>query len=378
MRQFVAGIILCAGSVWAQTDSGFSGTWKLNAAKSEVNGLPSPPDPVLNVEQDTLALTVAGKPASKVSYPLNGQPVRSQTADATIRTTTKWEGSALLVNRVVSGPQNYTIMERWRRSRDGSTLTIRRTIVRLSGESESVLVYENANSMAIAAVEPRSEPKGEAGKNPDETVARVTPRPSLKERPTAPKDKEFVIDAGTRILLRLSSSVNTKGTRAGDRIYLETAVPISVDDREVIPRGSYVTGTVIEAEKAGRGSDKASLNVHFDSLSLPNGVTRDFRARTGSVDTVGNVDRAEGRIEGESNKGKNAGKIGQDTVTGARIGTLGGVMGAGIGAAAGATAGLAGVLFGKGKEVVLPPGTTMEMVLDRDLHYTASELLTGR
>ena len=238
MRQFVAGIILCASGLCAQSDAGFSGTWNLNIAKSEVNGLPSPPETVLNVEQDTLALTIAGKPASKVSYPLNGQPVRSQTADATIRTTTKWEGSALLVNRVVSGPQNYTIMERWRRSRDGSTLTIRRTIVRLSGESESVLVYENANSMAVAAVEPRIQ----AGKNQDETLARVTPRPSLKERPTEPKDKEFVIDAGTRILLRLSSSVNTKGTRAGDRIYLETAVHYSHHLPHNIGNGnSYLT-----------------------------------------------------------------------------------------------------------------------------------------
>jgi hypothetical protein len=49
-------------------------------------------------------------------------------------------------------------------------------------------------------------------------------------------------------------------------------------------------------------------------------------------------------------------------------------MGAGIGAAAGAVAGLAGILGTRGPDVVLPPGTTMELVLDRDLRFTEGEL----
>jgi type IV secretion system protein VirB10 len=49
-------------------------------------------------------------------------------------------------------------------------------------------------------------------------------------------------------------------------------------------------------------------------------------------------------------------------------------MGAAIGAAAGAAAGLAGVLSSRGPDVVLPRGTTMELVLDRDLRFTEAEL----
>ena len=52
-------------------------------------------------------------------------------------------------------------------------------------------------------------------------------------------------------------------------------------------------------------------------------------------------------------------------------------MGAGIGAAAGAVAGLAGVFGSRGPDVVIPQGTTMEMVLDRELRFTAAEL-SGR
>jgi hypothetical protein len=46
------------------------------------------------------------------------------------------------------------------------------------------------------------------------------------------------------------------------------------------------------------------------------------------------------------------------------------LAGLGVGAAAGAAA----VLLGKNKDVVLQRGTSVEMVLDRDLSYTATEL----
>ena len=49
-------------------------------------------------------------------------------------------------------------------------------------------------------------------------------------------------------------------------------------------------------------------------------------------------------------------------------------MGAGIGAAAGAAAGLAAVLFTRGPEAVLAKGTTIEMMLDRDVTFEETEL----
>jgi len=51
-----------------------------------------------------------------------------------------------------------------------------------------------------------------------------------------------------------------------------------------------------------------------------------------------------------------------------------GGMGAGIGAAAGAAAGLAAVMLSRGSDLVLPKGTSFEMVLDRDVRYQPAEL----
>jgi hypothetical protein len=98
------------------------------------------------------------------------------------------------------------------------------------------------------------------------------------------------------------------------------------------------------------------------------------------VDGRGNVDKSEGKITGDGNKGGDARTVGTTTGAGAGIGGAVGAAsghlgaGLGIGAAAGAAAGLAGVVGSRGPEVVLPPGTTMELVLDRDLRYTRDEL----
>jgi type IV secretion system protein VirB10 len=67
-------------------------------------------------------------------------------------------------------------------------------------------------------------------------------------------------------------------------VYLETAFPIVQDGRIVVPKGSYVAGTVTEVKRAGKMKGKAELFLRFDSLTLPNGVTREFRSRPDSAD----------------------------------------------------------------------------------------------
>src|SRR3982751_866989 len=131
MRLFcpVLAISLLTGvNAMAQAD-GFSGIWKFNPSRSDVRSLPAPPDAFLKVEQSANALTVLassqeGGPSVATTYPLDGSSIRRQVGDSSMNTATKWEGAALLTNTLVNGPQNYTVMERWTRSRDGNTLTI--------------------------------------------------------------------------------------------------------------------------------------------------------------------------------------------------------------------------------------------------------------
>jgi type IV secretion system protein VirB10 len=178
------------------------------------------------------------------------------------------------------------------------------------------------------------------------------------------------------------NSVSTRTASEGDRIYLETVFPILSGGRIAIPPGSYVAGTVTQIKRPGRVKGRGELYVRFDSLTLPNGVTRDFRSRLGSLDGRASetLDKNEGKVQGEGNVGGDLKTIGTAAGAGAGAGSLGGAVsghplaGAGIGGAAGAAAGLAYVLLSRGPDAVLAKGTTMEMVLDRPLHFTPKEI----
>jgi len=214
-------------------------------------------------------------------------------------------------------------------------------------------------------------------------TAMLPAQDTLKTEP--PKTGEYTVDTGTKIPLSLINTISTKHSAAGERVYLETSFPILVNGRIVIPVGSYVAGTVTEIKKPGRMKGRGELYVRFDSLTLPNGVTRDFRARVGGVDgqTSGELDRAEGKVKSEGNKAGDARTVAETAGAGASIGALAGSaaghigMGAGIGAAAGAAAGLIGVLATRGPDAVRSRGTTVEMVLDRPVSFSESDLNFG-
>lgn len=192
----------------------------------------------------------------------------------------------------------------------------------------------------------------------------------------------YVISAGTRVPLSMINSVSTKSAAQGERVYLETVFPILANGKIVIPPGSYVAGTVTEVKRPGRVKGRGELYVRFDSLTLPNGTTRDFRARIGSLDGRASeeLNKSEGKIKSEGNKSGDARTIAEGAGAGATIGGLAGAaaghvgMGAGIGGAAGAAAGVMGVLLSRGPDAVLAKGTTLDMVLDRPLEFDNSEL----
>ena len=369
----IAGIAVlsCQFVLCQDADRDFSGAWRLNPARSDIRSRFDIPTGFLRISQNSTTMTVLaaeqeGEQTTNLVYGAAGKSERSQAQGLTFNIVTKWEGTALLASVIVGGQADYNMSERWVRSRDGSRLTITRTIEGRGSQVESTFEYD---SPGTAPEPPR--------------ISETRPRPQgLRTPESAPAAAagDYVLAPGTRILLRLTNSVNTERSVPGDKIYLQTAVPVFLDGRVIIPQGSYVTGSITESQRPGRVKGKAGLNFRFETLTLPNGVARDFLSRAGTVDAQGSLDRNEGRITGDGTKGKDAATVAQTTAAGTGIGTIAGAaggnlaMGMGIGAAAGAVAGLAGVFGSRGKEVVIPQGTTMELVLDRELRYTDAEL----
>ena len=200
------------------------------------------------------------------------------------------------------------------------------------------------------------------------------------------KSGSIVVETGTRIPLSMINSVSTKSAAEGDRVYLETVFPILAHGRVVIPPGSYVAGTVTQVKRPGRVKGRGELYVRFDSLTLPNGVTRNFSGHIGALDGRASeeLDKSEGKIKSEGNKGGDARTIGEAAGAGAGVGAIAGAVtgrtarGVGIGGAGGAAAGLIGVLISRGPDALLAKGSTVEMILDRPIEYDESELGFGK
>jgi hypothetical protein len=348
----------------AAPERDFSGKWILDAGRSNPGTLSGSPETSLTISQDHRRITCSSG-AGESRYELNGSDSKYRFGQETRNTAIKWEGAALLINTLVSsGSQQYAVSDRWRLSDNGATLRITRQVNRGSAQTEGYMVY-------------RREGSAEAPSSTPAELAPLTLRPAPAAPPVRP---DLTVREGTRILLRLMNNLDTRHSREGDRVYLETAVPVAVDSRIVIPRGSSVAGTITRAKQPGRTSGKGELYIRFDSLTLPNGVNRDFRSRLSGGDPErGSIDREEGKITGEGNR-PDARTVAIGTGMGASIGSIAGAaaghagMGAGIGGLAGAAAGLAGALSKHGPDAVLPKGTNVEMTLDRDLHYQPDEL----
>jgi hypothetical protein len=342
----------------------FSGKWVLDTANSDVASL-GPVETNLNVSQGDAGVLCSTKTA-QWSYALDGSETRKQIGEESRSSIAKWEGAALLINTQVTGQRHYTVMDRWEFSRSHNTLTITRQVVRSDGEAEGKLVFRREGA-PVPAAPPAVPAVAPAGNAPAAGWRQTDPasggsQPALATRPAPGVPPDITVPTGTRVLLTLIGELNTKHAKEGDHVYLRTATPVAAGGRLVIPRGSDVEGTVTRAKAAGKVVGKGELYIRFDSLILPNGVSRDFRARPPGE---------EGKVE---SNGKSA--DGRTVIEGAGAGGVIGAMARGLpGAAVGGVGGaLAGVLLSRNQDVVLHSGAHIEMVLDRDLVFHPEEL----
>jgi len=194
--------------------------------------------------------------------------------------------------------------------------------------------------------------------------------------------KTVEVPSGTKVLLELRSAVNTKTAKPGDGVYLSSSFPVVVNGQVAIPAGVYVQGVIDQVTRPGRVKGRAAVRMHFSSIIFPNGSVVSIPGVVNSLPgSAGPQVQQEGEIQQASGKGKDAATVAQTTIAGAGLGTIGGAVasdaakGAGIGALGGGAAGLIYTLFTRGDDVVLSSGQGIEMVLQRPLTITQSNLM---
>ncbi len=230
-----------------------------------------------------------------------------------------------------------------------------------------------AASLPLLAQSPGA-PVPQAGGEPSSS-------PEAQKHPDVDSSK-FVVPAETTIPLVLENTINTRSTHVGQAIYCETIFPITVGDRIIIPKGSSIKGSVTQVVRPGRIKGRAQIGLRFETLILPNGTTRSLRATLSGFGTTGDeqFSQKEAKIKGAGTKGEDAGKVARSTVSGAEVGTIVGAVkgspgkGLGVGSLAGAAGGLIWVLASRGKDVILPSGTNLELQLSAPLVFERDEI----
>ncbi len=228
-------------------------------------------------------------------------------------------------------------------------LTLSSICVMACGQTPPAQSGTAGQAAAPAPAQPDASKPVTAAPTPESTAAAPAQPPSKPEPapPPAPEFREVTIPAGTSLSVTLLSAVASNKSKVEDPIKGSIAKAVTISGVTALPVGTQILGSVTEAGESGRVKGKASVAFRFDRLVV-NGET--VRVQTANVQRQAAADTKSDVKKGAVGAG--AGAI------------VGGAIGGGKGAAVGAVAGGAGtVLATKGKEVEIPSGTVVSVLV---------------
>jgi len=203
---------------------------------------------------------------------------------------------------------------------------------------------EQASNDQMAANNPPPNPAPDAapGPAPADNAIPVPPPP--------PPPKQWIIDQGTQLSVRLIDPIDSEKNQVGDTFHATLNAPLSSDGEQAVPAGVEVTGHVVDVKSASKFAGQSVVALQLDTLSA-GGKTY-------------NLQTDQYRKEGKS-RGKNtAEKVGGGAILGGIIGAIaGGGKGAAIGTAAGAGVGAGAQAASKSQQIKLPSETVLNFTL---------------
>jgi hypothetical protein len=166
----------------------------------------------------------------------------------------------------------------------------------------------------------------------------------------AQRATKVTVPAGTRVLIRMTDSVDSSKQKAGYRFTGSLETNLQADDVVVAPRGTTVYGRLASASSSGRMSGSSELTLELTDI-LINGTANPLLTSTYEV---------KGKGEGSNTAKKVVGGAGLGALIG---GLAGGGKGAGIGVLAGAAGGTALASAKKGEQLSIPSESLLEFRL---------------
>lgn len=152
-RRIVLGVVMMMAAAMAADKPDFTGTWKLDASKSDFGQMPAPEkmervidhkDPSIKIK--TTQSTPNGERTMDTEYTLDGKEQKQETPRGTVMYTPKWEGSVVVIDsKRTMNVQGQTVeitgVERWSLSADGKSMTVDSKMVAPMGELTMKAVF---------------------------------------------------------------------------------------------------------------------------------------------------------------------------------------------------------------------------------------------
>ncbi len=186
---------------------------------------------------------------------------------------------------------------------------------------------------------------------------------------TAADADDIALPNGTELVVKLTTTLSSKGNEEGDPWLGKVADPIFAGGQEAIPADCKVRGHITFIKPVGRATGKGEMRLVAETISIPDQGTFTIVALLKGADdkTGSKVKDAEGTIEGPGKSNTSMAKeAGVGAAVGAGVGAIAhGGSGALYGAAIGAMAGVVHSVAKKHQGVVLPPGTELTFVLNQ-------------
>ena len=351
------------GSRYGYSNNRLSGTWRLNAGRSD--------DPRVAAERATRNLDVNDRQRARENLLRRLGAPEMLAIDRRRRTITMASSQAPQVTFEANGVET---VETTRNGRE------RRTRVTLIGDRLSVRSLGDRGSDYEAAFEPLdggrrmrvtrslyTERLGQVvvARSVYDRVSDVAQLDLDRDRPdrdrpdrdssyTLPARSDFFVPDGVLLSARLNQPLSTKNTREGDRFTLNVIEPGQY-------RGAVIEGVVARSDRSGRVSGRADITLDFERIRTRDGRTYNF---AGTIDNVSLPSGERVRVDREGNveedKSQTSRTVTRSAIGGAIGAVIGAIAGGGKGAAIGGVVGAgagAGSVFIEGRDdLELPSG----------------------
>lgn len=191
------------------------------------------------------------------------------------------------------------------------------------------------------------------------TPTASTPAPSASAPSASPAAPNASLAAGSRLTAATTAEISSVKNKVGDTVTATLASDVKDNaGRVVIPAGSEVTLAVTAIKPSGNKSDKTgTLTLKPTSVTI-NGQSYPLSAKIDSVGT-----HLQGRKTNAGDIAKPAAGVAIGAVVGRVLG--GSTKGAIIGGVLGGAVGAQRAVETKDRDVVLPQGTTVVLILDQ-------------